>query len=603
VLSRFMRFFFISCCAFVLNPSVLAAEAAGPAERFAQLADDYLKGSLALSPTGATGVGYHQHTDAATGKVIELDAQLDDWSAAGLERQRAFFRTFRRRLQHEVKFKQLDLETQADYELIRDSIELNLLELDELQSFKHKPQGYVEMIGGGLFLPLVLEYAPAEKRVEHICARLEQVSAVLAAAKANLTDTAPVFLDTALEENKGNIGLIQGALKTLVPPSGPLKERYDRAAAAAVAALEDFNRWLDTELRPHATASWRLTGRLYAKKLRYALGTNLTPQEILRDAERELARVRAEMMLKALSLHADWFPGHGDHSDLAGAERENRVIREVLNRISEERAARDQLFPRVRADVADIQSFLARAKLLTLTGRENLQVIETPPFMRGVYGVAGFQPAPPLQPDLGAFFFVTPVPERWTEEQATSKLREYNNFMLKILTVHEALPGHYIQFEHAAAIEPKWRRLLRGVFGNGPYVEGWATYAQDVVVEAGYLDRDPRLALTNYKMLLRVISNSILDVRMHTGGMTDQEALDLMMNQTFQERAEAEGKLRRAQLTSTQLPSYFVGWREWWRLRHDLERKEGSRFSLAAFHDRALDAGGVTMGALRRLLQ
>lgn len=304
----------------------------------------------------------------------------------------------------------------------------------------------------------------------------------------------------------------------------------------------------------------------------------------------------------ALPLHQKWFPDHGAHEDLTGPARQNRVIREVLDRIAEERPAREQLFQQVRSDVKELESFLAQNGVVKLSGRENLGVSETPRFLRGIYGVAAFQSAPPLEPGLGAFYFVTPIPEDWTPAQVDSKLREYNDYMLKILTIHEALPGHYIQFEHAANLQPEWRRVLRSVFGNTPYIEGWATYAQDVVLEAGYLDSDPRLALTNYKMLLRVLANAILDVRLHTLGMTDEEALELMITRTFQERAEAEGKLKRAKLSSTQLPTYFVGWREWWRVRREAEEKRGKDFSLSEFHNQALAVGAVRLSSLRRLL-
>lgn len=597
-----------SACLAVLLLGALAAsaEAMPPGDtdagkRFARLADEFLREYLALSPVTASSVGYHEHKDAATGAVVRLDEQLDDFSPAGLERQRAFLRAYRARLR-DLNLEALDLETRADYELIRDVIELGLLELDRIESHKHKPQLYVETLGAGLFVPLAVEYAPPEKRLADLLGRLERTPAFFAAAKKNLTTTAPVFLETALEENRGNIGLIQGPLQTLVPAAGPLAERYQRAAPAAVAALEDFNRWLDTELRRRATGSWRLGQELYAAKLRYALGTDLTPQQILRDAEQELVRARAAMMERALPLHAEWFPEHGDHADLAGEARENKIIGEVLDRIGRDHARRDQLLAEARRNVADLTAFLLQKKLLTLSGRENLEVIETPPFMRGAYGVGGFWSAPPLEPELGAFYMVTPIPDSWTDEQAESKLREYNRFSFQILSIHETLPGHYVQLEQSNNLQPEWRRLLRSVFGNTPYVEGWGAYAQDLMVEAGYLEGDPRLALVNYKWMLRMIANAILDVRMQTGGMTDQEALDLMINRTFQERAEAEGKLRRAQLTSTQLPSYFLGWREWWRLRRDLEQQQGSRFSLADFHDRALKTGAINQRSLRRLL-
>lgn len=599
---KFPRWCWLVCLAVLLVPVSGWADAMPAEARLARLAEEFLYGYLALSPANATAVGYHQHRDPATGALLQLDEQLDDVTPAGFARQRDFLHRFRQRLRAEVRVKELDAQGRADYELLRDTIELGLFELEEVESHRHKPQLYVETLGTALFVPLAVEYAPPEERLRHLVARLEQVPAFCAGAKENLTDTAPVFIDTALDENRGNIGLIQGPVKSLVPATGPLAERYERAAAAAVAALEDFNRWLDTELRARATGTWRLGKRFYARKLRLALGTDVKPERLLRDAERELTRARADMLKRALPLHAEWFPEHGDHAGLTGEARENKIIGEVLDRISREHARRDALLEEARRNVADLTAFLREKKLLTLTGRENLQVIETPPFMRGLYGVGGFWSAPPLQPELGAFYMVTPIPDSWTAEQAESKLREYNRFSFEILSIHEALPGHYVQLEHANDIQPQWRRLVRSVLGNGANVEGWAVYAQDLMVEAGFLDHDPRLALVNQKWMLRVISNAILDVRFHTGEMTDQEALDLMINRTFQERAEAEAKLRRAKLSSTQLPTYFLGWREWWRLRRDLEKQQGASFSLAAFHDRALAAGAVNLRSLRRLL-
>ncbi len=188
-----------------------------------------------------------------------------------------------------------------------------------------------------------------------------------------------------------------------------------------------------------------------------------------------------------------------------------------------------------------------------------------------------------------------------------SKLREYNRYMLRLISIHEALPGHWIQFEHASAIEPRSRRLVRSVFGNGPYVEGWAVYITRVLVEEGYLAApgervNPRLYLTLLKGELRAIANAILDVRLHTADMTDQQALDLMVNDTFQERTEAEQKLQRAKLSSAQLPTYFLGLEQWLRLREEVRKAEGSAFSLKRFHDRALAQGALPLPVLRGIL-
>jgi uncharacterized protein (DUF885 family) len=193
---------------------------------------------------------------------------------------------------------------------------------------------------------------------------------------------------------------------------------------------------------------------------------------------------------------------------------------------------------------------------------------------------------------------VTPIDPRAPEEQAESKLREYNDWVLKWLTIHEALPGHYVQAEHANNLRPERRRLIRTLFGNGPNVEGWAEYVAQVMMDAGFAGNDPRFRLSMRKIRLRLLANTILDVRMHTKEMTDQEALDLMMRDAFQTRAEAEGKLRRAKLTSAQLPTYYVGFREWQALREAREKAKGVDFDLQAFHDAALDQGPLPVALL-----
>ena len=214
----------------------------------------------------------------------------------------------------------------------------------------------------------------------------------------------------------------------------------------------------------------------------------------------------------------------------------------------------------------------------------------------------GFNPAPALQPELGAFFWVTPIPKTWPQARVDSKLREYNTYGMQELTIHEAMPGHYVQFEYANDIQPASRRLLRNVFGSGAYVEGWAFYTQVLMSDEGYLNKSVPLRLTMLKQLLRGISNTILDIRLQTMGMTDQQAMDLMINDTFQEREEATAKLQCAQLSSCQLPTYFAGLVGWQDARDAVKKAAGPSFSLRDFHERALKEGPVNLGSLPGLL-
>ncbi len=263
------------------------------------------------------------------------------------------------------------------------------------------------------------------------------------------------------------------------------------------------------------------------------------------------------MLQLALPLYKQMFPGQPDYSNLPAEERENKIIGAVLNKISDEHPQRDQLIEAVKADLDGIKQFIREKKIVSLSSRDNLKVIPTPEFERGIYSVAGFHGAPPLEPAAEAQYWVTPIDPKMSEAKAESKLREYNNYALKWLTIHEALPGHYVQFEHADDVEPPTRRVLRNLFGNGAYVEGWAEYGADVMTQEGYLDFNPKFKLVRLKIWLRATANTILDIRLQTMNMTDQQALDLMTKECFQTQAEADGKLVRAKLSSTQLPDVF----------------------------------------------
>jgi len=280
-----------------------------------------------------------------------------------------------------------------------------------------------------------------------------------------------------------------------------------------------------------------------------------------------------------------------------------QTVQAALDKIAQQHATPETYMDQAKKDLEEATAFVREKHLVTLPSRGNLQVIPTPEFMRGIYSVAGFNPAPALEPQLGAFYWVTPIPENWPKDRIASKLREYNRYGLMEITIHEAMPGHYVQFEIADNVEPKGRRLLRNIFGNGPYVEGWALYTQQMMSDEGFMNNSPDLRMTLYKQLLRSIGNAILDIRLQTMGMTDQQALDLMMKDTYQEKEEATGKLQRAQLSSCQLPMYFVGWRGWLDTREQYKQRKGASYQLSQFHDAALKESAVPVPALGRLLQ
>jgi uncharacterized protein (DUF885 family) len=576
---------------------------AATSRKFAAMSDEFMKESLVLAPATASSAGYHRYVDPKTGKTIELDAELDDMSLESMATQRAFYARWRERFRTETPPATLDPEDAAEWQLIDDQIGLSLLEFDKIQNDRHNPTVPVELIGNALFLPLTQNYAPHDVRIGHVLSRVQQIPRLLDQVKAYLNDADPIFVNTAISENDGNIDLIENTLAREIPPGSPLRVEYDRVAPPAIAALESFSKWLGDDLgkRP-SPRTWRLGKELYAQKFRLVMETDITPDQLLADAQQELKAVRAEMLQLALPMHTQMFPNHGDHSDLTGRDRENKIIGEVLDKISEEHPRRDQLQQDIEADLAGIRQFIREKKIVSLPSRDNLKVIPTPSFMRGIYSVAGFHSAPPLEPQAEAEYWVTPIDPKMPEAQAESKLREYNNYTLEWLSLHEALPGHYVQFEHLNDMQPESRRLVLSLLGNGAYIEGWAEYGAQVMMDEGFLNNNPKFRMMMRKIRLRVLANAILDIRMQTMGMTDEQAMDLMTKDTFQTQAEAEGKLLRAKLSSTQLPTYYVGLREWLAFRKRYQEAAGRDFDMLKFHDLVLDQGPLPVPVVEKLV-
>ncbi|HEX3915669.1 MAG TPA: DUF885 domain-containing protein [Steroidobacteraceae bacterium] len=543
------------------------AAAADPA--FGQVVDDFVFGTLALSPSTASTVGYHKHH----GEVLE--DLLDDFSPAGIKASLNLQRDIETRIDA-LDPNALNAEQRADIDIMRDAIQGTRLDLEEIQSYRHNPTLYVELVGNALYTPYVLHYAPREERFRHIIHRIIRIPALVRQAEQNLVDSPEIWNKVAREENGGNIELIDGTLRHSCPKS--LRADYAQAAAPALIALRAFSAFLEGTLAKK-TADWRLGKVRYAKKFSYVLETGKTPDTLLKEAEADLVKTREEM------------------AQLAAP----KSVEQALADVAAHHATPHTFIAAARQSLAAATAFVREKDLVTLPPGSNLQVMDTPVFMRGTYGVGGFNQAPALEPKLGAFYWVTPIPDTWPQARIDSKLREYNDAGLAHLTVHEAMPGHYVQAEYANDVQPRSRRLLRSIFGNGPYVEGWAVYSQQLMAEQGYLGDTPDYRLTLAKQMLRVLANTILDVRLQTMGMTDDEAIDLMTHGAYQEMAEATDKLQRAKLSSCQLPTYYAGYKGWLALREHYQQLHDAS-TLKQFHQAALREGAVPLPVLDELL-
>jgi len=554
----------------VFLSSVQSLRAAPADLQFNQVVDDFVFGTLALSPTRATAIGYHQHHGAT------LDDMLEDFSPAGIKASLNLLLRIETRI-GTLDSKSLNAEQRADIDIMHDAIEAARLDVQEIQSYRHNPTTYVELIGNALYMPYVLQYAAADERFKHIIKRLGLIPQFIRQAEENLQDSPEVWNKVAREENAGNIDLIDGALRTDCPPA--LLKDYAQAAVPALDALRGFNIWLDATLSKK-TADWRLGSRRYAKKFRFVLATGKTPDALLEEAEADLAKTRDAMVQLAAP----------------------KTVDQALAEVALHHATPATYMAAAKQSLATATAFVKLKDLVTLPSTANLQITETPVFMRGIYGAGGFNQAPPLEPKLRAFYWVTPIPDSWSQPRIDSKLREYNDSGLQHLTVHDAMPGRYVQAEYANNVQPRSRRLLRNIFGNGPYIQGWGVYAQQLMAEQGFLSDTPGYRLTLAKQMARVLVNTILDVRLQTKDMTDRQALELMTKGAYQETEEAAAKLQRAKLSSCQLPTYYAGYKGWLAVREHFQATHGDAVTLKQFHEAALREGAVPLPVLDELI-
>ncbi len=568
-------------------------------ERFAALANEFVFTTLVFSPSGATQSGLHRYADPRTGRTLLLDQLLDDFSPAAMARQRAFYENFRRRLSR-LTVDRLDPQTQADYDVLQNAIGFAFYSMDDEQFFKWKPQIYPENLGSALFSNMSLEYAHKNVRARDLSARLEKVPVYIDQAIGNLTGSNDVFRRVAIESMEGVRHLVKTTGAEFVRGT-PSAARYARAQPAADAAVSRFVTFVRDELPKREQRDWRMGRDRFGKKFRFYLQVSGTPEQLLRAAEDSLRLTRESMMRLARPLHDEWFAGHR-HDASTPDILLNSVVGEVMARIGGEHAHRDSIVQQGQVDVNQLQRIVVDKRLMSLTDFSNIRVIPTPLFMRGVYGVAGAVFAPALQPKLSTFYWVTPISREWAEDRAESKMREYNRYQMLRLSIHEAVPGHTVQGEYANKITPEWRRLLRVIYSNTPYVEGWAVYAERVMEEAGVNSGDSvKMRLNGLKWMARIYMNAIIDVRLHTMNMAGDSAVALMIRDAFQERPEAEAKLQRAQLDYVQLMTYMAGVHEWTNLRRDVERKEGANFNLCRYHDTVLLYGPVSVPTVRKL--
>jgi uncharacterized protein (DUF885 family) len=546
-------------------------------KRFEELAAKYLAELLAMNPEMATQLGEHRY-----------DAQLGDYSLAGIERQRAFNQRYLKAL-NAITLKQLSRENSVDYRIMRTQLEGNEFAYDQLREYEWNPLNY--NVGSAIYNVVARDFAPLRDRLMSVKGRLEAVPEVCVQARKNLKNPPRVYTETAILQNKGNISLIRDDLQAFIEKTPEVKAELAPAQAKAIAALEDYGSWLEKDLLPRSNGDFRLGDAKFRKKLRFTLDSDLSKEEILRRAETELKTTQETMYEIALPLYKSFFP-----EKTAETSDRKQVIKAVLDRLAEKRPTNETIVPLARNTLQETTDFVRSKELVTVPSEE-VKIIVMPEYARGV-AVAYCEAPGPFEKKAQTFYTISPTPADWTEQRVMSFFKEYNENMVQELTIHEAMPGHYLQLAHANRF--KAPTMLRAVFQSGSFVEGWAVYAEQLMAEQGY--GGPEVHMQQLKMRLRLIINAIIDQKIHTAGMSEKEAIALMMNEGFQEEGEATGKWRRAQLSSTQLSTYFVGSVEVNDIRRAYEAKNSGKVNLKQMHDEMLSFGSPPAKYVKELM-
>ncbi|MBL6936470.1 MAG: DUF885 domain-containing protein [Alphaproteobacteria bacterium] len=543
-----------------------------------------MEDSLRLSPVGATQTGDHR-----------FDAELDDLSAAGRAARLKVAKDTVEALTV-LDRSRLSRANQVDAALLLNDTKRAVWEDEVLQNWAWEPRTYSEIYSNAVYGLMSREFAPLPARMASAIARMEKMSKVFADMRASLVlaRVPEIAAKTAAKQLPGALGVVD---EMVMPNASALdaagQARLKAAYDGLKKAIADHQAWMDGTLVPGAKGDFRIGAKMFDEKLAFTLNSPMTRKEIRTRADAAVKATRAAMYAvarRALAGHA----GAPAMPDAPTPEQQQAVIEAALDLAYAQKPAPDKVVETCTAALNRATEFVRARDLVTLPDAP--VAIETMPvFAQGV-AVAYCNSPGPLDRGLKTYVDVSPIPKGWTKEQADSFLREYNNYGIQDVAVHEAMPGHYLQLWHAN----RYPSVLRAVLGSGSFIEGWAVYSEKMMVDEGFRKDEPLNELCMLKVRLRTITNAILDQAVHVDGISQADAMTLMTKTAFQQEREAAGKWVRAQLSSTQLSTYFVGVSEHDALRADAEKRQG--FVLKAYHDQVLSYGSPPVRYVRALM-
>jgi uncharacterized protein (DUF885 family) len=529
------------------------------------------------NPGWATENGYHKWDSVLIVPDEAGRRQQKTWAAAYLDSLKQY------------KLSDLDVANQTDLKLIQNQLESTIWSIDTKREWQWNPANY--NVTGGIAYMLSEPYDKLENRLLNICKRLEKVPAYYEAAKAAVQQPVKELKELAIQQNEGGLSALEkdfaDSLKAAnLSPSQ--KQTIATAAREAQAAVKSYVAWLKG-VPDEGGRSFRLGKELYDVEFKYDIQSSLTADELHTAAQNRKEYLTGEMEKKANLLWPKYF------GNASKPEDRYALIRKVIDTVSAAHVKPEDFRRSIEQQIPKLAAFVRSKNLLYLDPSKPLKVRDEPGYMAGVAGASVSAPGP-YDKDGKTYYNVGSL-DGWTPERAESYLREYNNYTLQILNMHEGIPGHYAQLVYAN----KSPDIVKAILGNGSMIEGWAVYSELVMMEAGY-DNSPEMWLMYYKWNLRSVCNTILDISVHTKNMSKEDALDLLVRQAFQQQAEAEGKWRRVSVSHVQLTSYFNGFYEILQLRDAWKKKVGAAYNVKAFNEKFLSYGSVPVKYISEMM-
>jgi len=575
--------YFLICTAFLACGEAKkepTQEKTAPVNNFEEFSAEFVEEYWKINPISASYQGYHKYDSLLPIPNETTKKKKLEFASLWLERLKEF------------DFEPLEEQDKIDYQIIENQLSSYDFYMNKFKSGEWNPGAY--NLGGAFFQVINFRDEDLNKRLENLSKKLDHIPAYYTAAKANLKTLTKVHTQLAISQLEGSKSVFQGTLIDSLEASSmddSFKENFKEKVEAAATAIDGFVSQLK-EIQPTLAdnaKSFRIGKELFEEKFSAEIQSAYTAEEIFQFAVSEKEELHDQLYRLSGDL---WEKYYGDQEKPGGRFDQ---IQMVFDAVAKTHVHRDSFITAIRKQIPQLENFVRENDLLTLDPEKPLVVRETPEYMRGFAGASISAPGP-YDKNAETYYNVTPL-DHYTEEEAESYLREYNHYTLQILNIHEAIPGHYTQLVYSNQ-SPS---LIKSIFGNGSMIEGWAVYSELMMLENGFGD-NLELGFMYYKWNLRTVCNTILDYGIHVLDFTEEDAMQLLMKEAFQEKSEAEGKWKRARLSQVQLCSYFNGYYEIRALRSELQELMGEDFDLKQFHEDFLSYGSAPVKFIRTLM-